>query len=263
MHSYLLTLAYDGCEYAGWQRQDGFETIQSCVERAFGVLLGSTVPVHGAGRTDAGVHALRQTAHVRIEREFDCHELLCALNGNLPKDIAVRAVQPVSSEFHARFSAIGKRYLYRSRVSRIRPVHATGFYHWVRRPLDLAKMQHAAKNFVGEHDFAAFASNPGYERSHGTVRRIHHMHVIRRAWGFDLFAQGNGFLYNMVRTIAGTLIEVGLGKINPDEIRHILASRDRSQAGPNAPAQGLYLMRVLYPADSLRTYPADSLRTPS
>ncbi len=252
MHSYLLTLAYDGSEYAGWQRQDGFETIQSCLERAFGVIVGTTVPVHGSGRTDAGVHALRQTAHVRIERAYDCHKLLCALNGNLPKDIVVRSVRPVSSEFHARFTARGKRYLYRAWVSRIRPVHARGSYHWVKRPLDLVRMQQAARSFLGEHDFAAFASNPGYERIHGTVRRIDHLHVIRRAQGFDIFAQGNGFLYNMVRTIAGTLIEVGLGKIDPDEIRHIITSRNRSLAGPNAPARGLYLMRVLYPPESLR-----------
>lgn len=260
MHSYLLTLAYDGRNYAGWQRQAGFDTIQERLERAFELLLGSPVPVHGSGRTDAGVHAMRQCAHVRIERRFEPEALLRALNGNIPGDISVLDVRPVSSDFHARFSATGKRYLYRCWVSKIRPVHARGFYHWLKQPVDLGMMRQAAATLVGEHDFAAFASNPGYQRSKGTVRRIHHLHLIRRPNGFDLFAQGSGFLYNMVRTITGTLIDVGLGKISPDEMQSILTSKDRSRAGQNAPPGGLYLLRVLYPGDSMKS--PDSLRLP-
>jgi tRNA pseudouridine38-40 synthase len=250
LHSYLLTIAYDGREYAGWQRQAGFDTIQERLEKAFECLTGSPVNVHGAGRTDAGVHALRQCAHVRIDRSIEPDKLLCALNGNIPHDISVREVRSVAGDFHARFSAIGKRYLYRCLVSRIRPVHARGFYHWGKRPLDLDKMRLAAGVLVGEHDFVGFSSKPGYERSRGTVRRIHHLHVVKRGNGFDLFAQGSGFLYNMVRTIAGTLIDVGLGKIDPDEMRSILASKDRSRAGQNAPPYGLYLQRVIYPSDT-------------
>lgn len=253
MHSYLLTLAYDGRRYAGWQRQAGFDTIQERLERAFELLEGSPVPVHGSGRTDAGVHALRQCAHVRIERRIDPGKLLRALNGNIPHDISVLDVRPVGGDFHARFSAIGKRYLYRCWVSRIRPVHARGFYHWVKRPVDLERMRQAAAVLVGEHDFAGFCSYPGYERSRGTVRRIHHLHLIKRANGFDLFTQGSGFLYNMVRTISGTLIDVGLGKIDPGEMPSILASKDRSRAGQNAPPTGLYLQRVIYEPDSLRS----------
>jgi len=246
VRTYLLTITYKGSRYAGWQRQDGFDTVQECLERAFQVLLGETVVVHGAGRTDAGVHALRQAAHVRVPRSFDPEELVQALNGNLPRDIAVRAAREVPAGFHARFSAIGKRYLYRFVVGRIRPVLGTDLFHWVKRPLDIEAMRRAAGFLRGEHDFASFASNPGYDRTHGTVRHVHHVHVIRRSHGVDLVVQGNGFLYNMVRAIAGTLQQVGLGKHPAEHVASVLAARDRSQAGMTAPPEGLYLVRVLY-----------------
>ncbi|MBI5851569.1 MAG: tRNA pseudouridine(38-40) synthase TruA [Planctomycetes bacterium] len=247
MHGYLLTIAYDGRAFAGWQRQEGFDTVQERLEEALLAILGEPVTVHGAGRTDAGVHALRQAAHVRIERDFEPSKLLRALNGNLPPDVRVVAVTRVPPEFHARFSAIGKRYVYRVVVASIAPVFDRGRRHWVRRPCDVTRMRTAARALVGEHDFAAFATNPGYERKRGTVRRIDHLHVLRRGGGFDIAVQGNGFLYNMVRAIAGTLIEVGVGKREPAEVAAILASHDRRRAGQNAPAEGLYLQRVLYP----------------
>lgn len=241
-----MTISYNGTRYAGWQRQDGFETVQECLERAFSVLLGESIAVHGAGRTDAGVHALRQTAHVRLPRSFDPEELVLALNGNLPHDIAVREAREVPADFHARFSAIGKRYAYRYLTSRIRPVFGTDFYHWVKRPLDIVAMRRAACFLRGEHDFASFASNPGYEHTHGTVRRLDHVHVLRRSHGVDLVVQGNGFLYNMVRAIAGTLQQVGLGKHPAEHVASVLAARDRSMAGMTAPPGGLFLVRVLY-----------------
>jgi tRNA pseudouridine38-40 synthase len=246
VRTYLLTISYNGTSYAGWQRQDGFETIQECLERAFLVLVGEAVVVHGAGRTDAGVHALRQTAHVRLPRPFDPEELVRALNGNLPHDIAVREAREVPAGFHARFSAAGKRYAYRFLSSRIRPVFGTNLCHWVKRPLDIDAMRRAAGFLRGEHDFASFASNPGYERTHGTVRRLDHVHVVRRSHGADLVVQGNGFLYNMVRAIAGTLQQVGLGKHPAEHVAGVLAARDRREAGMTAPAGGLYLVRVLY-----------------
>ena len=183
----------------------------------------------------------------RIARDMESSVLLRAINGHLPETVRVVAVEPRPPAFHARFSAVGKRYLYRCLVSRVLPVFGRGRFHWIRRPVDLVAMRAGARHLIGEHDFAAFASNPGYTRKFGTVRRVHQLRVVRRPHGFDLFAQGNGFLYNMVRTIAGTLIEVGLGKRAPEDVARILASRDRRQAGFNAPAEGLYLLRVLYP----------------
>ncbi|MHC4076962.1 MAG: tRNA pseudouridine(38-40) synthase TruA [Planctomycetota bacterium] len=252
MRTYLLTVSYNGSRYAGWQRQDGFETVQECLEKALCVLVGETVAVHGAGRTDAGVHALRQSAHVRLPRPFEPEELVRALNGNLPRDIAVTRVREVPADFHARFSARGKRYAYRFLTTAVRPVLGTDLHHWVKRPLDIDAMRRAAGFLRGEHDFASFASNPGYDRTRGTVRRLDHIHLIRRPRGVDLVVQGNGFLYNMVRAIAGTLQQVGLGRHSPEHARVVLAARDRSMAGMTAPPGGLYLVRVLYDREVLR-----------
>jgi tRNA pseudouridine38-40 synthase len=246
LHTYRLTLGYDGSAYAGWQRQEGFTTVQQCLEEAFARILGESIPVHGAGRTDAGVHALRQSAHVRLPVAHPCDRLLAALNGNLPRDVRVLDVAPAPAAFHARFSAIGKRYLYRYVVAPVRPPFGMAYATWVRRPLDLAAMRSAAAALVGEHDFASFASNPGYERKRGTVRTVSHLHLLRRPHGVDLVIQGNGFLYNMVRAIAGTLRQVGAGRLAPAEVGEILQARDRRRAPATAEANGLFLVRVLY-----------------
>ncbi len=251
MQTILLTISYHGRSFAGWQRQDGFETVQQHLEEALQRIFAERIVVHGAGRTDAGVHALRQTAHVRLPRAFDPEELVHAINGNVPRAIAVIAARPVAASFHARFSAVGKRYVYRFLNTPVRPVHGEDLFHWVRHPLELEPMRLAAAYLVGEHDFAAFATNPGYPRLRGTVRRISHLRVVRRPFGLDLMVQGNGFLYNQVRAIAGTLQQVGAGRITAEHMGRILRSRDRSQAGMTAPACGLYLVRVLYPPSSL------------
>jgi len=258
MQSYLLTLAYDGVRYAGWQRQDGFDTVQQRLEEAFEILMGEPITVHGAGRTDAGVHALGQCAHVRLPDERAHLDLVPALNGNLPRDIAVHTVVKVPASFHARFSASGKRYLYRFVDARVRPVIARGHYHWLRRPVDIHGMRSAARHLIGCHDFASFASNPGYQRQRGTVRTIHHLHMMRRPFGLDLVIQGDGFLYNMVRAIAGTLRDVGWGKYPPDRVLEILTARDRARAGPTLEPGGLYLASVLYPRAELAPTPETS-----
>jgi len=252
MPSYLLTIAYDGTPFHGWQRQDGFDTVQERLESAFATILGESTAVHGAGRTDAGVHALRQCAHVQIPKAFACNVLQRALNGNLPDAIVVRAVREVPARFHARFDAIGKRYAYRFWCSPQRPVLGLERFCWVKRPLHLDPMRRAARALLGTHDFASFATNPGYVRKRGTVRTISALRLVRRPHGIDLVIQGNGFLYNMVRTIAGTLLAVGLGKLPEAAVAEILAARDRKQAGTNCEAHGLYLVRVLYPDSALR-----------
>jgi tRNA pseudouridine38-40 synthase len=253
MQSLLLTIRYHGLAYAGWQRQDGFPTIQEHLERGLEVIFGEHITVHGAGRTDAGVHALRQTAHVRVPASFDASQMASALNGNIPHDIAVTDCRPVPAGFHARFSACGKRYAYRCRNDPRRPVHGRDLFHWVRYPMQLERMREGVSYLLGEHDFAAFASNPGYVRSRGTVRVISHARIVRRPYGMDLVVQGTGFLYNQVRAIAGTLQQVGTGRIPPRRVLEILRSKDRSQAGMTAPACGLYLVRVLYPQEALGT----------
>ena len=149
------------------------------------------------------------------------------------------------------FSARGKRYGYRFQFSPVRPVLGRDLAHWVKRPLDVAAMREGAAHLIGEHDFASFATNPGYVRKRGTVRHIEHLHIVRRAHAVLLVIQGNGFLYNMVRTIAGTLRDVGLGKHSPLHVKGVLEARDCRAAGMTCEAAGLFLMRVLYPRDAL------------
>jgi len=247
--TWLLTIAYEGTRYRGWQRQTGAPTVQEELEKAFAAIDCPGVHVEGAGRTDTGVHARAQAAHAVIERHFPPDRLRLALNANLPEDIAVQEARPAPPGFHARFHARGKRYAYRCLVSGIRPAIGRGFYHWVRRPVDVAAMRAAAQCLRGTHDFAAFAANPGYVRKRGTVRTLHHVHLMARPGGFDFVVQGGGFLYNMVRNLVGSLLEVGYGNRPPEWIAEVLASRQRSQAGPTAPAAGLYLLRVLYAKD--------------
>lgn len=247
----LLTVAYDGTSLAGWQRQAGQETVQEHLESAFARICGGRVCVEGAGRTDAGVHALRQCAHADLPRPWSMPTLVRALNAHLPPAIAVRAARPVPDSFHARFSSVGKRYVYRFLTGPERPVHLRGMFAWSWRPFDVAAMRAGAACLVGEHDFASFATNPGYPRKYGTIRRIAHLHVRRHRSGVDVAVQGNGFLYNMVRTIAGCLRDVGLGHRHPDDLAAILAARDRRAAGATLGPHGLFLLRVLYPASAL------------
>ncbi len=249
MPTYLLTIAYDGTHFHGWQRQAGFRSVQAVVEQAFAAIDCGAVHVEGAGRTDAGVHALAQCAHVVLPRAFPLDRLPLALNAHLPADVAVQAARAAPPGFHARFHARGKRYAYRCMSSPLRPAIGRSLYHWIRRPVDLAAMRRAAACLRGCHDFAAFATNPGYLRKRGTVRTLHHVHLLHRPGGFDFVVQGTGFLYNMVRNLVGSLLEVGYGNRPPEWLGQVLASRDRRQAGATAPASGLYLLRVLYAAD--------------
>lgn len=241
-----LVLEYDGTDLAGWQRQKNGPSVQEHVERALAQMLGRAVDVVGASRTDAGVHALGQVAHFRTDnRSIPLHGFRRGLNSMLPAAIAVVAARDESPEFHARFSARGKRYRYRVLA---RPDRSPHWRHhaWHRpHPLDLERMRRAARALVGRHDFSAFrAADCGAN------------HPIRRITGIEVRAEenaliaievrGEAFLRNMVRIIAGTLVEVGENRRDPDEIAEVLESRERSCAGITAPARGLTLVEVDY-----------------
>jgi tRNA pseudouridine38-40 synthase len=242
-----LTLQYDGTDYVGWQRQPSGTSIQGLLEDALRPIEGAAVTVHGAGRTDAGVHALGQVASVTLTGSLDPATLARALNAVLPLDVRVARVEEVSRDFHARFSATGKIYDYRI----VNAPFASPFlrrYVWHVIPrLDLAAMRDAAARLVGERDFAAFQGT-GSE-VHSSVRTIRRIDWAGTGGPDDpivMQIEGDGFLRHMVRNIAGTLVEVGLGRWTKEELDAILASRDRARAGATAPAAGLILREVLY-----------------
>lgn len=244
MRTVRFEVAYDGSKFYGWQRQDGFPTVQSALEDAFLDLTGSAITVHGSGRTDTGVHALRQMAHAHVDTSIPDDRLRHALNAHLCAGAVVRQLETCSSDFHARFSARGKRYLYVTATTRFRPPMGQSLCHWDRASLDLGAMRQAAASFRGRHDFKAFG-NAGSPRP-DTVRTVQGVRIIARRERLAFLVQGEGFLFNMVRIIAGTLLEVGRGYRDPGCVAQALQSGVRTDAGATAPAAGLYLVRVLY-----------------
>ena len=245
-----LIVEYDGTAYAGWQRQANAMTVQEKLERAILKLTGEELCVSGASRTDAGVHALGQSAHFDTESRIPADKFSFALNTMLPPDIRVTRSEEVSPEFHARFSTKGKRYRYLFHAAPhagalTRNTHAHVIY-----PLDVEKMQIEAQDLVGTHDFAAFAASGSVVKD--TVRTIYRAEVAAAGSEIQLIVEGSGFLYNMVRIIAGTLIGVGSGKLEPGAFRRAIASADRLDLGITAPAHGLTLMEVFYDPDDLR-----------
>lgn len=245
-----LIVEYDGTAYAGWQRQANAMTVQEKLERAILKLTGEELCVSGASRTDAGVHALGQSAHFDTESRIPADKFSFALNTMLPPDIRVTRSEEVPLEFHARFSTRGKRYRYLFHAAPhagalTRNTHAHVIY-----PLDVEKMQAEAQDLVGTHDFAAFAASGSVVKD--TVRTIYRAEVTREGREIRLIVEGSGFLYNMVRIIAGTLIGVGSGKLEPGAFRRAIASGDRLDLGITAPAHGLTLMEVFYDPDDLR-----------
>ncbi len=247
-----FVLAYDGTEFHGWQRQAGVRTVQEVLEGVLQRVLGHPLHVHGASRTDAGVHARGQVANVVTATPIPVENLRRAVGHRLPPDVALLHAELVRTEFHASGAALGKLYRYRLFASVRRPVAAlAGRCTWhVWYPLDLDRMRAAAAAFVGRHDFAALASH-GSPRT-TTVRTVRHVEVRRCGEELQIDVEGGGFLYNQVRNMVGTLVEIGRGHWSPERIAEILASRDRRQAGPTAPPQGLCLQWVRYgPARSV------------
>lgn len=245
MDCYKLILSYDGSRYDGWQKQGNTgATIQGKLEDVLSRLAGAAVEVQGAGRTDAGVHARAQAASFRLEHGPAPDQVLAYLNRYLPEDIAAVSCQPAPPRFHARLSAKGKRYVYRLWTSEIPNVFERRYLTPWPHPLDLDAMERGASFFLGTHDFRAFCANKRYKKS--TVRTITALKIQRLGGEVRLTAQGDGFLYHMVRILTGTLVEVGMGKRSPESLPALLESGDRTQAGPVMPARGLILDEVFY-----------------
>ena len=247
MRTLRLTLAYDGTRYAGWQRQRNGSprTIQAAVERALRRIVGERVSVVASGRTDAGAHALAQVAHARLRAATPSDRLFRALNHLLPPDIAVLRLDEAPPGFHAQRHAIRKLYRYRMFTGPVVPPFIRPYVHQVRAPLNLALMRREAAALRGRRDFRAFARASGEGRV-STVRRITRIALRRRGPELQLEVEGTGFLHAMVRSIAGTLIDIGRGRFAPGTIRRMLATGNRALAGITAPAKGLALVSVAY-----------------
>jgi tRNA pseudouridine38-40 synthase len=244
-----LTIAFDGTHYEGWQTQKIGTGVQQIVEGALAKLFGSKPILHSSSRTDAGVHALGMVAHFEVtptEFRMTPRKLVLALNAWLPEDIRVLEARRAPAAFHARFHAESKQYRYQVwNHASMNPLLRQTAWH-VPKTLNLAVMRQAAKHFVGRHDFQSFTANPGYARE-STVRNLTRCDIKRSGALFTFIIDGEGFLYKMCRGIVGTLVQVGLGRFQPEAIPHLLSQCDRSVAGMNAPAQGLILWKVTYP----------------
>ena len=240
-----LIVAYDGAPFAGWQSQSHRNTVQDHLERAFESVTGGVVRVHGAGRTDAGVHALAQCAHVDVLKFLAADRWIKALNASLPPAIRVFSCRYVSKDFHARLSAKGKIYRYRIWTAPVLPPFEYGRAWHVARPLNLKILKSAAKHFAGKHDFASFAANRGKPEP-STIRTINSVRVRQKGPCITIEFDGEGFLYKMVRLMVGALVNCGLGKMRIEEITSRLHSGEVGSARFAAPAEGLYLVRVRY-----------------
>lgn len=244
-YNYRMLIQYDGTRYAGWQKQGNTDaTVQGKLEHLLSRLYGYEIEVFGAGRTDAGVHAAGQVANFKLETQENPDELMKKINQYLPEDIAVIHLEEAEARFHSRLNAKGKTYVYRIWNSSVPSVFERRFVLQLAEKLDTEAMRAAARELMGTHDFRAFCSLKRYKKS--TVRSIYSLDIEERGEEIRLIVRGDGFLYNMVRILAGTLIEVGLGERKPEEMQKILASRDRQQAGHTAPPQGLILQKVWY-----------------
>jgi tRNA pseudouridine38-40 synthase len=240
-----IGIEYDGTAYNGWQRQENGAGVQECIERALSSVANEKVSVQGAGRTDAGVHASAQVAHFDSASQRSERGWLLGANSTLPDDISLSWVQPVSDEFHARFSATSRSYRYEILNRLVRPALERKRAWWIYQPLDARLMNDAAQLLVGTHDYSAFRAAECQAKS--AQREIYEISVIRRGDRLTLDIRANAFLHRMVRNIIGSLVAVGLGEQRPAWIADVLASRDRKCGGIGAPAHGLTLVGVRYP----------------
>ena len=247
MRNLLLFMRFNGANYHGWQVQENAASVQQTLQDAIESVFGARLPVTGCSRTDAGVHARMYACNFRTDSALSCEKIPLALNAHLPDDVGVYACREVPQDFHARYSCTAKRYVYRIRNSALRDPFEMGLAAAVRFPLDEAMLHAQAQDFLGTHDFAAFAAAGGSVED--TVRTVTHAAVTRTGETVCFAVQADGFLYNMVRIMTGTLLDIAAGKLAQGSIPDILRSLDRTRAGATAPPQGLYLQEVFYPLD--------------
>ncbi len=245
MKNYKIIVQYDGTKYRGWQVQKSTDlTIQGKLQNILTKYAGHEIEVIGSGRTDAGVHARGQVANFHIEDAFSMQEIWEELNRYLPDDIAVIAIEEVEERFHARYQAVGKQYSYRIRTGTIPNVFERRFQYEYGKPLNAERMRQAAQYMLGTHDYTSFCGNSKFKKS--AVRTVNTISIEEKADEIRIVYEGNGFLQNMVRIMTGTLIEVGNGTKQPEDIPHIIEARNRSLAGYTVPPQGLTLEKVWY-----------------
>lgn len=248
--NYKLLIQYDGTDFHGWQSQDGLRTVQTELERACSLIEGSSVNVQGSGRTDAGVHAEGQVASVQLEREITPAKLRAAINGNIGKDVRVLEAEVVADDFHARYSAVAKTYLYRVVNGPVMSPFWARYAHHEARPLDLTQMQNVAELFLGRHDWTAFSA--AQSDVEDRVRTITRLHVQERldershSKLIEIQVTAEGFLRYMVRSIAGALLSVGRGELNLSAIEEAIKTGVRPTLAATAPAHGLTLLSVKY-----------------
>lgn len=251
--NYKLTIAYDGTAYSGWQIQPHAHSIQERIRKAIGIILREDVKLIGAGRTDAGVHACGQIAHFKFHKEIPLKRFLASLNGLLPHDIRVLCIESVPIDFHAQYSAKGKIYHYHLWLDPILLPTKRFYTHHVTGEFNLSLLEEGANQFVGQKDFTSFANSAAEgSASRGAIRHLKRLQIVPQEGGVRLEFEGDGFLYKMVRNIVGTLLEVASTRRPVDQIPEIFAQKDRKKAGKTAPAQGLFLMRVIYDTASFK-----------
>ncbi|QUH25471.1 tRNA pseudouridine(38-40) synthase TruA [Serpentinicella alkaliphila] len=246
MRNIMIEIEYDGTNYSGWQIQPNARSVQEEIMKALKKITNEEIKLNAAGRTDAGVHAKGQVANFYLNASIPTNRIVPALNSNLAQDITVLNAKEVPLDFHARYSAESKKYLYNIYNSSTRSSLFRNYSYHVTNKLSISKMENAAKKLIGTHDFKAFMSSGSSVQD--TVRTIYTIKIDKHNNNICLSFHGNGFLYNMVRIIVGTLVEIGTDKRPIEDIEQILLSKDRRKAGHTAPPQGLILEKVYYPS---------------
>lgn len=240
--NYKLTISYDGTHFSGWQRQRNAQrTIQGTIEESLAQIYGHNIEIIGASRTDAGVHAYGQVANFKADEDHSPSDIVKKLNTLLPDSIAIKSCEPVDDRFHSTYAAKSKKYIYR--IITTPDPFKRRYSYLIEQPLDLDKMQYAAGLFIGEHDFKSFSTG---RTNKSTVRTIHSIDIEQYHTNINLKFHGNGFLYNMIRIITGTLVQIAHSELKPEAIRDMLDEKKRSAAGFTTPPQGLFLDEVLF-----------------